>query len=49
MDCLLGDSASIVDIDQLEAIADPKDGQTKLEDGWIIARSISIIDTVGTA
>ena len=41
-------SASIVHIDELKAIADAKDGQAKIKDGRVVARSIVIIDTVGT-
>ena len=47
-DILLGDSAAIVDVDQLQAVADAKDGQTQLKDGWVIARGIRVIHTVRT-
>ena len=47
-DILLGDGAAIVDIDQLETIADTKNGQAKLKDGRVIARSVGIIHAVGT-
>lgn len=47
-DVLLGDSAAIVDVDQLQAIADAKDGQTQLKDGRVIARGVGITDTVWT-
>ena len=35
-----------MDVDQLEAITDTKDGHTKLEDGQVIVRSICIVDAV---
>ena len=47
-DSLSRHSASIVHIDQLKAIADAKDGQAKIKNGRVVARSIVIIDTVGT-
>lgn len=47
--CLLRHGASIMDVDELQTIADTKDGHTKLEDSWIVAGSIFIIDTVWTS